>query len=41
MFPVGKIEQLTIYPLSFDEFLLNSNEKLFNATKRHMKVENH
>lgn len=34
MFPVGKIEQLTIYPLSFDEFLLNSNEKLFNATKK-------
>lgn len=34
MFPVGKIEQFTIYPLSFDEFLLNSNEKLFNATKK-------
>ncbi len=34
MFPVGKIEQLTIYPLSFDEFLLNSNEKLFNASKK-------
>ncbi|WP_333672247.1 ATP-binding protein, partial [Holdemanella porci] len=34
MFPVGKIEQLTIYPLSFDEFLLNSNEKLFNAAKK-------
>lgn len=34
MFPVGKIEQLTIYPLSFDEFLLNSNEKLFNVTKK-------
>lgn len=34
MFPVGKIEQLTIYSLSFDEFLLNSNEKLFNVTKK-------
>ena len=33
MFPVGKIEQLTIYPLSFDEFLLNSNEKQ-NALNR-------
>ena len=25
LFPVGKINQITIYPMTFDEFLMNSN----------------
>ena len=29
LFPVGKINQITIYPMTFDEFLLNSNEILY------------
>ena len=33
LFPVGKINQMTIYPMTFDEFLLNSNEMLYNAIK--------
>ena len=27
-FPVGKVDFLTIYPLSFEEFLINTNNKL-------------
>lgn len=34
LFPVGKIDQLTIYPMSFDEFLLNSNKILFETIKK-------
>lgn len=30
LFPVGKINQLTIYPLTFDEFLLNKNHLLYD-----------
>ena len=30
LFPVGKIDQITIYPMTFDEFLLNSNNFLYN-----------
>lgn len=33
LFPVGKIDQLTIYPMTFDEFLMNSNEVLFEKIK--------
>lgn len=33
LFPVGKIDQLTVYPMTFDEFLKNSNEMLYNAVK--------
>ena len=33
LFPVGKIQQITIYPMTFDEFLLNDNEVLYNAIK--------
>ncbi len=29
LFPVGKINQLTVYPMSFDEFLMNSNDVLY------------
>ena len=34
LFPVGKINQITIYPMTFDEFLMNSNEMLYNAMKK-------
>lgn len=33
LFPVGKIDQITIYPMTFDEFLMNSNPVLFNKVK--------
>ena len=31
LFPVGKINQITIYPMTFDEFLMNSNRVLYDA----------
>lgn len=34
LFPVGKINQITIYPMTFDEFLMNSNKVLYNAVKK-------
>ncbi len=34
LFPVGKINQITIYPLSFDEFLLNSNKVMYDAIQK-------
>lgn len=34
LFPVGKINQMTIYPMTFDEFLMNSNEPLYNIVKK-------
>ncbi len=34
LFPVGKINQLTVYPMTFDEFLLNSNKMLYDAVKK-------
>ena len=33
LFPVGKIDQITIYPMTFDEFLMNSNRILYNKVK--------
>ena len=33
LFPVGKINQMTVYPMTFDEFLMNSNEILYQAVK--------
>lgn len=33
LFPVGKINQMTVYPMTFDEFLMNSNKMLYNAIK--------
>lgn len=33
LFPVGKIDQVTIYPMTFDEFLMNSNPVLFIKVK--------
>lgn len=34
LFPVGKINQITIYPMTFDEFLMNSNKVLYNAIQK-------
>ncbi|MGN1146432.1 MAG: ATP-binding protein [Acetatifactor sp.] len=34
LFPVGKINQITVYPMTFDEFLMNSNKVLYEAVKR-------
>lgn len=34
LFPVGKINQITIYPMTFDEFLMNSNKMLYDAVKK-------
>ncbi len=34
LFPVGKINQITIYPMTFDEFLMNSNEMLYSTVKK-------
>lgn len=34
LFPVGKINQITVYPMTFDEFLLNSNKILYTAIKK-------
>jgi predicted AAA+ superfamily ATPase len=33
LFPVGKINQMTVYPMTFDEFLINSNKILYDAVK--------
>ena len=33
LFPVGKINQITIYPMTFEEFLLNKNKMLYIAIK--------
>jgi len=37
LFPVGKINQITIYPMSFDEFLYNSNEVLYSKIEASYK----
>ena len=34
LFPVGKINQMVVHPMTFDEFLLNSNGMLYNAVKK-------
>ncbi len=33
LFPVGKINQITVYPMTFDEFLMNSNKMIYDAVK--------
>lgn len=33
LFPVGKINELTLYPLTFDEFLLNRNPALLKSIR--------
>lgn len=34
LFPVGKNNQITIYPMTFDEFLMNSNKILYDTIKK-------
>lgn len=34
LFPVGKINQITIYPMTFDEFLMNNNRMLYDTIKK-------
>lgn len=34
LFPVGKINQMTVYPMTFDEFLMNGNRVLYNGVKK-------
>ena len=34
LFPVGKINQTTVYPMTFDEFLINYNRSLFDTICR-------
>ncbi len=34
LFPVGKINQITVYPMTFDEFLLNNNEILYQTIRK-------
>ncbi len=34
LFPVGKINQMTVYPMTFDEFLMNSNKMLYDAIEK-------
>ena len=33
LFPVGKIDQITIYPMTFEEFLMNNNPILYDKVK--------
>lgn len=33
LFPVGKINQITVYPMTFDEFLMNSNPILYDFVR--------
>ena len=35
LFPVGKINQLDIFPLTFDEFLYNFNKNTYEYVKKH------
>ena len=34
LFPVGKISQITVYPMTFDEYLINTNRMLYDTIKR-------
>lgn len=34
LFPVGKINQMTVYPMTFDEYLMNSNKVLYEKIKQ-------
>lgn len=39
LFPVGKINQITIYPLSFDEFLMNKNRIMYDIIQKAYKAK--
>ena len=40
LFPVGKIDQMTIYPMTFDEFLMNSNNMLYHTIQKAYDAKN-
>lgn len=40
LFPVGKINQITIYPMTFDEFLMNNNNILYEAVQKAYETKN-
>lgn len=31
---MGKISQITVYPMTFDEFLMNSNQMLYDTIRQ-------
>ncbi len=37
LFPVGKINQITVFPMTFDEFLMNINEVLYETVAKAYK----
>ena len=37
LFPVGKINQIYMYPMTFDEFLQNYNQNAFNYLEEHFE----
>ena len=37
LFPVGKINQLYVFPMTFDEYLLNYDENKYNFVKNHFE----
>lgn len=39
LFPVGKINQITIYPMTFDEVLMNRNQILYDAIKKAYEIK--
>lgn len=39
LFPVGKIDQITIYPMTFDEFLMNYNYSLYGKIKESYRLK--
>lgn len=34
LFPVGKINQLTVYPMDFEEFLMNRNKQVYSSIRQ-------
>lgn len=41
LFPVGKTNRITVYPMTFDEFLLNRNNVLYEKVKAFLNQERH
>ena len=39
LFPVGKINELNMYPLTLDEFIFNANRKLYEFIKEHYEKQ--
>lgn len=34
LFPIGKIDQITVYPMTFDEYMFNRNRNLYDLVKK-------